>query len=99
MENSNNEQYIYLLVVRTLGVDKTTLDYDVTLFKTLDAVNDAVLYYIADMAKRNNGAISYISYTSHDDIDKSEYRHLSFGRITFKSGVEVKYKVLLRKIK
>ena len=98
MENSNNEQYVYLLVVRTLGLDKTTLTYDVTPFKTIYTANNAVLYYIADMAKRNNGAISYISYTPHDDIDKSEYRHISFGRITFKSGVEVKYQVLLRKI-
>ena len=27
-KNLNNEQYVYLLVIRTLGVDKTTFDYD-----------------------------------------------------------------------
>jgi len=98
MEESNNDKYIYLLIVCTLGLDKTTLTYDVTPFKTIDVANNAVLDSITDMAKSNKGAISYISYTPHDDIDKSEYGHISFGRIMFKSGVEVKYKVLLRKI-
>ena len=98
MENSNNEQYVYLLVVRTLGVDKTTLDYDVTPFKTLDAVNDAVLDSITNMAKANRGEISYISYIPHDNIDNSENSHTPCGKIVFKSNVEVMYKVLLRKI-
>lgn len=99
MENSNNEQYVYLLVVRTLGVDKTTLDYDVTPFKTLDAVNDAVLDSITHMAKANRGEINFINYIPRDNIDISENSHTPCGKIVFKSNVEVMYKVLLRKIK
>ena len=60
MENSNNEQYVYLLVIRTLGVDKTTFDYDVIPFKTLDAVNNAVLDDITNMAKTSKGEINLL---------------------------------------
>ena len=99
MENSNNEQYIYLLVVRTLGVDKTTFDYDVIPFKTIDAVNDAVLDDITNMAKASRGEINFINYIPRDNIDISETSHTPCGKIVFKSNVEVLYKVLLRKIK
>lgn len=98
MEDSNNKQYIYLLVERTLGRDKTTLEYGVTLFKTLDAVNDAVLDQLTNEAKLNRGDVDYVSYTPHDNIDKAEYGHINCGKIDFKSGVEKKYTVLLRKI-
>ena len=99
MENSNNEQYVYLLVVRTLGVDQTTLDYDVTPFKTLDAVNDAVLDSITHMAKADRGDIYYIKYIPRDNIDISENTHTPCGKVVFKSTVEVMYNVLRRKIK
>ena len=99
MENSNNEQYVYLLVVRTLSVDKTTIDYDVTPFKTLDAVNDAVLDSINELAKANRGEINFINYIPRDNSDISENNHTPCGKIVFKSNVEVMYKVLLRKIK
>ncbi len=99
MENSNNEQYVYLLVVRTLGVDKTTLYYDVTSFKTLDDVNDAVLDSITNMAKTNRGEIYYIKYIPRDNIDISENSHTPCGKVVFKSTVEVMYNVLRRKIK
>ena len=98
MEDSNNDKYIYLLVVYMLGLDKTTLTYDVTPFTTIDVANNAVIDSITDMAKNYNGDISYISYTHRNDINKSNNSHISFGKIIFKSGVEVKYKVLLRKI-
>lgn len=99
MENSNNEQYVYLLVIRTLGVDKTTFDYDVIPFKTLDAVNNAVLDDITNMAKTSKGEINFITYTPRDNIDISETTHTPCGKIVFKSNVKVLYKVLLRKTK
>ena len=99
MENSNNEQYVYLLVVRTLSVDKTTLYYDVTPFKTLDAVNDAVLDSINELAKANRGEINFINYIPRDNIDISENSHTPCGKVVFKSTVEVMYNVLRRKIK
>lgn len=92
------EMYIYLMIVRTLGVDKTTLVYDVTPFKTLDAVNDAILNSITNMAKANRGEINYISYILRDNTETSEHGNTQCGRIVFKSNVEVTYKVLLRKI-
>ena len=98
MENSNNEQYIYLLVVRTLGVDKTTLTYEVIPFTTLDKVNNAVLNFITDCVKANKEDVSSFHCTSHDYIDKSNFSHVPFGSIDFKSGTEKTYKVLLRRI-
>lgn len=99
MENSNNEQYVYLLVVRTLSVDKTTLYYDVTPFNSLDDVNDAVLDSITNKAKANRGEIYYIKYIPRDTIDISENTHTPCGKVVFKSAVEVMYNVLRRKIK
>lgn len=98
MEESNNEQYVYLFVERTLSRDKTTLEYGITPFKTLDAVNDAVLDAMTYCAKHNKGDINYLSYIPHDKIDKDEYGHINCGTIDFKSGAEKKYAVLLRKI-
>ena len=98
MENSNNEQYVYLLVVRTLGRDKTTLAYDVTPFNSLDAVNNTVLYMITCDAKANKGDVACVSYTLHNNIDEDEKGYKSYGRIEFKSGLEKKYAVILRKV-
>ena len=98
MENSNTEQYLYLLVVRTLGKDKNTLTYDVTPFDSLDAVNDAVLDSITNMAKANRGEINYISYMPHDNIYDYESSNTPCGRIVSKSNVEIIYKVLIRNI-
>jgi hypothetical protein len=98
MENINKDEYIYLLAVNTLGLDKTILTYDVTPFKTLDAANDAELDMITNTVKANKGAIDYVAYKPHDCIDKDEHDSISCSKIEFKSGVEVTYKVLLRKI-
>ena len=98
MENSNNEQYVYLLVVRTLGKDKTTLTYDITPFNSLDAVNDTVLGMITCDAKANKDDVAYVSYTLHNNIDEDKKGYESRGRIEFKSGLEKKYAVILRKV-
>ena len=98
MKNSNNEQYIYLLVERTLGKDKTTLEYDITPLKTLTDVNNTILDTITNTAKSNRDDIIYVSCILHHYIDPSDYSHIPFGRIEFKSGVIKIYKVLLRKI-
>lgn len=99
MIDLKKDMYVYLLVIRTLGVDKTTLTYDVTPFKTLDAVNDAVLDSITNMAKVNRDEINYISYIPRDNTKIFEHGNTQCGRIVFKSNVEVIYKILLRKIK
>lgn len=96
MENSNNEQYVYLLVGRTLGKDKTTLTYDVTPFNNIDAVNDAVLDRLTNAAKFNKGDVDYVSYIPHD---KDESGCRLCGKINFKSGLEKKYTLLVRKIR
>ena len=99
MEDVNKDEYIYLLAVNTLGLDKTILTYDVTPFKTLDDVNDAVLDSITNMAKANRGEIYYIKYRPRNNIDISENSHTPCGKVVFKSTVEVMYNVLRRKIK
>lgn len=98
MEDSNNEQYIYLLVECTLGRDKTTIEYDITPFRTLTDVNNTILDTITDTAKSNRDDLSYVSYIHHYCIDPSYHGKIYFGRIEFKSGVEKTYTVLLRKI-
>lgn len=97
MIDLNKEESIYLLVVRTFGLDKTTLTYDVTPYKTLTSVNNAVLDAITNTAKNDRDNIDYMGYTPHDHID-DDCGHISFGRVEFKSGVEKKYTVLRRKI-
>lgn len=86
------------MVECTLGRDKTTIEYDITPFKTLTDVNNTVLDNITDTAKSNRDDISYVAYIPHYCINPSDYGHISFGRIEFKSGVAMTYKVLLRKI-
>lgn len=98
MKDSNNEQYVYLLVVRTLGLDKTTLTYDITPFNNLDAVNDTMLGMITCDAKANKGDVTCVSYTLHNNIDEDKKGYESCGRIEFKSGLEKKYAVILRKV-
>ena len=97
MKNSNNEQYVYLLIVRTLVRDKTTLAYDVTPFNSLDAVNNTVLNMITCDAKANKDDVDCVSYTLRN-IDEYEKGYESCGRIEFKSGLEKKYAVILRKV-
>ena len=98
MEDLNKEKYIYLLVVCTLDIDKNILTYEVIPFATLDKVNNAVLNFITDCVKANRKDVINFHYTSHNYIDKSNFSHVPFGSIDFKSGTEKTYKVLLRRI-
>ena len=86
MEDSNKEEYVYLMIVHTQDTSGRAVNYNVNPFKTANDVKYAILNVIANNIKNYKHDIAYISY---------DYE---CARIGYKNGVSKTYNVIRRRI-
>lgn len=99
MIDLNKEEYVYLMIVLILGVDKTTINYNVTPFKNINDAKNAVIDDITNNIKNDRDNISHVSYIDHDCTEECDYGHITSAIIEFKSGVNTIYRIVSRIIK
>lgn len=96
MENSNKEEYVYLMIVRIHDSRNIrAIDYTVHPFKTANDVKRAILNVIANNIKNYRNDIVYINYDINSISDANNYGR---ARIEYKNGVSKTYNAISSRI-
>lgn len=93
MEDLDKKEYVYLMIVRTKGSNRHTVDYNVQPFKTANDVKRAILNVISNNIKNYRDDIAYISYYTDNISDANNY---GCARIEYKNGVSKTYNAIRR---
>ena len=90
-----DNEYVYLMIVRTQGTSKRAIDYDVHSFKTVNDVKRAILNVITNHIKNYQDDIAHISYDIGNASDANNY---GCAKIEYKNGVSKTYNFIRRRI-
>lgn len=93
MEDLNKNEYVYIMIVRTKGSNRHTVDYNVHPFKTANDIKHAILNVIANNIKNYRDDIAYISYNISSISDTNNY---VYARIEYKNGIYKTYNAIRR---
>lgn len=93
MIDLNKEEYVYLMTVHTQSKERSTLDYEVIPFKSMNDIEKALLNIIANNIKNHRNDIANINYDSVSNIDM-----LAYAKIEYKNGISKLYHAVRRKV-